>query len=240
MPNVTHAAVKKLFAASPLLDLLPDDELTELTSQARSLSFSAGETVFAKGEPGASVYWVVRGRFKLTVTGPDGSELLHSMIEPGNYCGEITAIDGAVRGVNAIADCSSVSVALDRCYFLPAIERNPVAAMRIARLLCKQIRIAGDTLENLAFHNAETRIWTRLIYLSKEYGTVDPKSGALQIKHRLSQQGLADSVGLTRVMVNRQLSTWREQGLIEDARGLVVIPEPKKFEEFVWRNTKSH
>lgn len=109
--------------------------------------------------------------------------------------------------------------------------------MKLARLLCVQVRIAGATLENLTFHGAETRIWTRLMFLSEQYGEVDPVSGALHIKHRLSQQSLADSVGLTRVMVNRQLSEWRQQGLIEDGRGFVLVLDPKKLESFVWRRS---
>ena len=232
---MTHANVSSLLAASPLLDLIPEDELAGLAAHVRQLHFDAGGTVFVKGAAGSSIYWVVRGRLKLTVTSPDGSELLHSMIEPGDYCGEITAIDGGARGVNAIAESSTDTLALDREFFLPAIERHPKAAIKLARLLCAQIRIAGATLENLAFHSAETRIWTRLMYLSEQYGEVDTKSGALEIKHRLSQQSLADSVGLTRVMVNRQLSAWREQGWIKDGRGFVLVPDPKAFESFVWR-----
>jgi CRP-like cAMP-binding protein len=131
------------------------------------------------------------------------------MIEAGDYCGEITAVDGGVRGVSAIADRSSETVSIHRKDLLPAFERNPKAALNLARLLCRQIRIAGATLENLAFHNAETRIWTRLNYLSKQYGEIQGTTRALRIDHGLSQQNLADSVGLTRVMVNRQLSIWR-------------------------------
>jgi CRP/FNR family cyclic AMP-dependent transcriptional regulator len=237
MLKTAHADATKLFAASPLLNLLPEGDLTGLASHARRLHFDAGETVFAQGAPGASVYWVVTGRLKLTATSPDGSELLHSMIEPGGYCGEITAVDGGVRGVNAIADRSTDTLSLDRKVLLPAIERHPKAAMKLARLLCVQVRIAGATLENLTFHGAETRIWTRLMFLSEQYGEVDPVSGALHIKHRLSQQSLADSVGLTRVMVNRQLSEWRQQGLIEDGRGFVLVLDPKKLESFVWRRS---
>lgn len=239
MPNLNRAAVSGFLAANPLLDQLPESELAELAANSRQLYFAAGDTVFEKGLPGTSIYWVVGGRLKLTVTRPDGSELLHSMIEPGDYCGEITAIDGGVRGVTATADRSTDTLSIDREFLLPAIERNPKVAVKLTILLCAQIRIAGETLRNLVFHGAETRIWSRLMYLSKRYGEVDSRSGALQIKHRLSQQSLADSVGLTRVMVNRQLSIWRELGLIEDGRGFVSVLDPEAFESFVFRRVDS-
>ena len=235
MPHRTHDEVKRVFVASPILDFLPASEIDALALGALHRHFDTGDTVFAKGAPGSSIYWVLAGRLKLSVGGPDGTELLHSMIEPGGYCGEITAVDGGVRGVDAIADCATDVVSVDRRDLLPAFERNPKATMNLARMLCAQVRIAGNSLENLAFHNAESRLWTRLMFLSREYGELDPSSGALRIRHRLSQQSLADSIGLTRVMVNRQLSAWREQGLIEDGRGFVLVPNPKAFEDFVMR-----
>jgi CRP-like cAMP-binding protein len=237
MLNMAQADVAKFLAASPLFDLLPEDELTALATQIQEQHFASGEFVFAKGAPVTGVYWVVKGRLKLTVGSPDGSELLHSMVEPGGYCGEISAVDGGVRGVNAIADCPTETLALSQRDFQSVIERNPLAAMKLARLLCAQIRIAGATLENLAFHSAETRVWTRLMYLAEEYGELELDSGGLRISHRLSQQSLADSVGLTRVMVNRQLSAWRERGLIEDGRGFVLVRDPKALESFVHRSS---
>jgi len=237
MPEMAQTDVVKFLGASPLLDFLPAEELTAIAALAHEQHFETGEFVFAKAAPVTGVYWVVTGRLKLTVGGRDGSELLHSMIEPGAYCGEISVVDEGTRGVNAIADCRTHTLVLDHKSFRSAMERNPMAAMNLARLLCAQIRIAGATLESLAFHGAEIRVWSRLMYLAEEYGEVDPASGGLRINHRLSQQSLADSVGLTRVMVNRQLSAWRECELIEDGRGFVVMLDPKALEAYVHRNS---
>jgi hypothetical protein len=41
-------------------------------------------------------------------------------------------------------------------------------------------------------------------------------------------------------MVNRQLKTWREEGLTEDGRGFIVIRELDALERFVWRETNSN
>ncbi len=228
----------RLLAASPLLDLLPEEQVVELASHARHFHFDAGETVFAMDTPGSYTYWVRSGRFRITTTSRGGIELLHSMIEPGDYCGEITTIDGGLRGVNAIAECSSDAIALDRQYLIPAIERNPKAAMRLARLLCAHIKVAGETIRNLGLHTSELRIWSRLMHLSPKYALIE-EDGTMRISHGLSQQDLADSVGLTRIVVNRQLKQWRDEGLIEDGRGFVIVPDPDALEAFVWRDKAS-
>jgi CRP/FNR family transcriptional regulator len=224
----------RVLAESPLLDLLPNELHVELASRARPLHFAAGETVFAVDTPGTLVYWVLKGRFRLTTTAHNGSELIHGMIEVGDYCGEITAIDGGLRGVTAIAERSSDAIALDRQYLLPAIERTPGAAMKLARLLCVHIRTAGANMHNLALHNSELRLWSRLMQLCEQYAQID-KNGYLRIDHGLSQQSLADSIGLTRVMVNRQLREWQFQGFIEDGRGYIIIPNAEQFKAFIYR-----
>ena len=99
--------------------------------------------------------------------------------------------------------------------------------------------VAGKSIENLGLHNAETRIWSRLVHLSSQYGQTNGSDHSIRIVHRLSQQDLADSVGLTRVMVNRQLKTWRDHHLTKDRRGVVVILDPNELEAFVWRRANS-
>ena len=109
------------------------------------------------------------------------------------------------------------------------------AAMKLARLLCAHIKVAGATIRNLGLHTSESRIWSRLIHLSPKYALIE-EDGAMRINHGLSQQDLADSVGLTRIVVNRQLKQWRDDGFIEDGRGYVIISDPEAFEAFVWRD----
>jgi len=218
---------------------MPEDQLAQIARGARQYDFSAGETVFSKGAPGSYVYWVHSGRLRLTLTSPGGGKILHSMVEVGCYCGEISLLDGGLRLFNASADRRSHLIGLDSRTLLPALERNPQVVLSITRLLCEAIRVSGERIENLGLHNAETRIWSRLIHLSHQYGQTNGSNSSIRIAHGLSQQDLADSVGLTRVMVNRQLRFWREEKLTQDGRGFVVILDPLALEAFVWRRSGS-
>ena len=105
---------------------------------------------------------------------------------------------------------------------------------RFPARLCWHIREAVTNLENVGLHDAKTRLWLRLMYLGHRYGSVDRETGRLRITHQFSQQSLADSIGLTRVMVNRQLGSWRDRDLIVYGRGFVEILDLSKLEEDVW------
>jgi CRP/FNR family cyclic AMP-dependent transcriptional regulator len=219
-----------------MLDPLPNEEISELASHANGTHFDTGETVFAKGGRGTDAYWVLTGRFKVTTTARNGSELLLGMIDVGGHCGEISAIEGGPRSANVVADRPSDALTLNGRYLLAAIERNPKAAMTLIRILAEHIRQAVTNIEVLGLHGAETRIWCRLMDLSRRYPGLDPKDTSVRIEHGLAQQSLADSVGLTRAMVNRQLNIWRDQDLIDYTRGVIVIPDPAAFEAVVWRD----
>jgi CRP/FNR family cyclic AMP-dependent transcriptional regulator len=236
MPNISREQVEYILRATPLLESLPNEEISELASHANGTHFDTGETVFAKGGSGTDAYWVVTGRFKVTTSARNGSELLLGMIEVGGHCGEISAIEGGPRSSNVIAERPSNALSLNGRYLLAAIERNPKTAMKLVRIMAEHIRQAVTNIEVLGLHSAETRIWCRLMDLSRRYPGIDPKGGSVRIEHGLAQQGLADSVGLTRAMVNRQLNIWRDQGLIDYTRGVIVIPDPAAFEAVVWRD----
>jgi CRP-like cAMP-binding protein len=157
------------------------------------------------------------------------------MFEAGDFVGEVSALDGGCRAGNAIADQPTILLALDGGALTAIIERNPAVALEVIRGLCQRLREAGKSVEHFALHNAETRIWSRLIALAQRYCRSDPDETALRIEHGYSQQELADSIGITRVMVNRQMIVWRDESLVDYGRGFVLIKDPKALEARVRR-----
>jgi CRP-like cAMP-binding protein len=235
MPYVSPQRIESVLRATPLLESLRDDEIATLARHVRVVHFEPGAQVWTKGALGTHAYFVLKGRIRLTVTARNGHELLLQMMEPGDICGEISAIERGPRSTNATAETATDALSLASRPLIAAIEGSPRSLMDLVRILCGHLREAVTNIEILGLHSAETRIWCRLSDLASRYPDVDPENGATRIKHGLSQQGLADSVGLTRVMVNRQMNEWREKGFIEFGRGVIEIYDPAAFEAYVWR-----
>lgn len=103
------------------------------------------------------------------------------------------------------------------------------------KVLAQRIRQTTQFVEDAIFLDVESRLLHRLQSLAIEYGKRDAETGAIRIEHDFTQQELADSVGLTRVSINRQLGDWAEKGLIQKGRGWLSVPDLEKLVESVTR-----
>lgn len=234
MKRIDLETLAATLGATTLLAKLPRRELDELAHVGRQSTYAAGDAVFRKAMPGTFVFLLVSGRVKITTTGPTGTDLILSLVEPGELFGEIAAVDGGPRTVNAVVTRESLVVAFDRRFIMPILSRNPETSHDLSEALCGHLRTAVANLEKVGLLDSQTRLWTRLMDLAARYSSDTPsQTGALRIDHGLSQQSLAESVGLTRVIVNRVLNRWREAGLVELGRGFVVIRDVDALEKAV-------
>ncbi len=223
----------ELLRASTILNVLPEDELRELSMSVHRSKHAPGETIFRKNDEGSGMMIVVSGRVRISSVGGSGSEVLLNIIDPGQVFGEMALVDGEPRSADAVADEQTEIITLLRRDFLPILKRHPDASLRMMAVLSGRIRQTTAFVEDAVFFDVPTRLLKRLVGLAGQYGETDPKSGALRIEHGLSQQSLGDSVGLTRVSINRQLGAWRQRDLIEDGRGWVTILDLEKLEDLV-------
>jgi CRP-like cAMP-binding protein len=97
-------------------------------------------------------------------------------------------------------------------------------------MLSQRIRQLANLAEDAVLFDAPTRLLHRLKSLAENYGVTSPDGAGVIIRHSLSQQEIADSIGLTRVSVNRHLRKWNLEGLIEYGRGFIRIPDIHRLE----------
>ena len=233
MSRYAPEEIARRLGKTRLFARLPPQELFDLARAGRQERVTTGEAIFLRGTPGQSLHLLCEGRVKITSSGPNGNELLLDMVEAGQHFGEISILDEGARTVNAIATRPSQVVSFDRNIIISILHRHPPTAFAMCLHLCDRLRLTIGNVEEIALLDAPTRLWRRLQTLGQRYAAPQSENEAIQIDHGLSQQSLADSIGVTRVMVNRQLGIWRDAGLIEDGRGFIRIPDPKALEAFV-------
>ena len=74
--------------------------------------------------------------------------------------------------------------------------------------------------------------------LAEQYGEANPSDASTRIEHRLSQQEIGESVGLTRVSVNRLINQWVSDDLISKGRGYIVVHDFDRLEEAVLKGVR--
>jgi CRP-like cAMP-binding protein len=215
----------ELFRQHPFLAVLTEEETRELLDQAHVQRLAAGDVVFRKDDPGDGLYGVLEGRVVVTVESAEGKELILNLFGPGEFFGEIALLDGKGRTATAVARDPSRLVFLGRAAFLPFLSERHETAVRIIGLLCERLRRTTGLVEDSAFLSVATRLAKQLAALAGGQhgpGTV-----------RLSQEELAQTLGVTREIVSRQLAIWREAGVVEIGRGWIKVRDGKGLDRIV-------
>ena len=146
----------------PIFSDLAPDALDQLCRYAQPTSLKRGATLFAKGDPGHSLYAVISGTVKISVSSPDGRNAILNLIGAGEVFGEMSVLDGRVRSADAIANTNCEILVIDRRDFLPFVHSQPALAMKFIELLCGRLRWTSDQVEQIILQDLPGRLASAL------------------------------------------------------------------------------
>lgn len=212
-----------------LLATLDAAALDTLLAVATERRFTNNQVIFQKGDPGTSMMAVLSGRVRISAYSEDGREIILNMIDAGQLFGEIALLDGKDRTADATAMGKTEILVLDRRDFLPFLEKNPKSAVQLIEVLCARLRRTSEMVESIAFLGFGARLARLLVQMSEHYGK-ETQDGLL-IDIRISQADLGNLIASTRESVNRQLSTWAQDGVIAIDQGKITILDQDTLEE---------
>lgn len=201
-----------------LLADVPPEDVRELLTIARRRTFSRGEVVFHRGDPGDSLQLIVNGRFAVRITTPLGDTALIAVHGPGDAFGELALVsDAAVRSATVSALEAAETRSVYRDDFARLQRRYPAVNSILVHLLAEQLRRANERIVEAHYVDADTRVRRRLLDLSRVYG----HGGTATVP--LTQEALAEMAGTSRATVNRVLREEQRSGTLERRRGQTLI-----------------
>lgn len=204
----------------PLLATLPEDRLRVLWSGSLPRRYHAGEILRSAGDPAEHLLLLLRGRVAATAGTAAGRVVRFGAWTGPCALDKVAVIDG--RGhtatLTAITGCTVRS--LPRTRFEELVDDVPSVRGHVLRLLADQARLQQKRYTNAATLPVEARLATWLL----ERSAATPHA---RVELPGTQQELAESLGTTRVTVNRILSRWRRSGLIDLTRRMVVVLAPE-------------
>lgn len=140
--------LKAFLLATPFFGGLTDASLDLLISMLVERRFDAGATVVAEGEPGRSMFIVKSGRLAVSKRASSGSAVPISVLEPGDFFGEMTLIEMQNRSATVVAESRTVLYELTAqklyaCY-KSDIHAYVIVLQNINRELCRRLRRADE------------------------------------------------------------------------------------------------
>jgi CRP-like cAMP-binding protein len=187
--------------------------------EGRSIAkYRKGQIVFSQGEPADSVFYIQKGKVKVTVVSKQGKEAVVAILGVDEFVGEGCLAGQTMRIATATAMTDAVVMRLERTAIVRALHDEPAfAELFIAYLLTRTIRVESDLVDQL-FNSSEKRL-ARLLLLLANFGK---ETKPEPIIAKISQETLAEMIGTTRSRVSFFMNKFRKLGFIEYNGGIEV------------------
>jgi CRP/FNR family cyclic AMP-dependent transcriptional regulator len=174
------------------------------------LELGKGQAVFEQGDAADTVYYIQKGKIKVTVLSDQGKEAVVGVLQPGQFFGEGCLNGHLLRISTTTAMEHSLITAIARSAMLKTLHEEPTfSELFTAYLLTRNSRIEEDLIDQL-FNSSERRL-ARMLLLLANFG----KERIPQpISPNISQETLAEMIGTTRSRVSFFMNKFRKLGLI--------------------------
>ena len=192
---------------------LTEAQLQEMTQQLRRKSFTSGAMMMTAEQAGEMVYFLLSGTVKVCAESEDGSEVILTILGPGEIVGEMSALDQPMRSASVITLEKTEALWMDRGTFHRHLLTMPRLAYNLACILSARLRMADDQIRSLARLEVENRIARRLLAFADRYGQPTP-NGDTHIPIRLTQGDIAALIGASREHINKVIVAYKERGYL--------------------------
>jgi CRP/FNR family cyclic AMP-dependent transcriptional regulator len=211
---------------------LKEEDLRALAGVCRVRRFKRGEALLREGDPGDALYILQSGHVKITVTTAEGVDTILTVEGPGECLGELSLMDGAPRSATAVAVDWVEAVTLRREDFLALIDQHPGVARAVMSGMAAMVRRLTAQVQDAVCHDVTGRLARKLLELADQHGEPTPRGPRITLK--LSQEELAQMVGVTRVSVNRHLRWFEERGFLTADRDGITLHRPEELQKRIY------
>lgn len=195
----------------PFFATLDERTLADVARQVQPCDYRPGEYILFEDEQPPGLFFIRRGRVRLSRTAPDGREQVLAMIGRGENFNAVPLFDDRPNPTTARAMSPVHCLLLPRSALLALLRRHPDLALAALREMAGQLRELVVLVEDLAFRSVRERLARQLLQEAAE-GTAE-----------LTHQELAERTGTVREIAGRALRQLAQEGLVRLERGRVIV-----------------
>src|ERR1700756_4337768 len=193
----------------------PNRFLATIGQGRKALTVARKKRIFTQGDPADAVFYIQKGKVRLTVVSKTGKEATIGILSHENFFGEGSLAGQALRMGSAAAMTDCQILRIEKKAMMEALHHeHALSDMFVAYLLARNIRYEEDLVDQL-FNSSEKRL-ARVLLMLARFG----KEGVPEtVVPKISQETLAEMVGTTRSRVSFFMNRFRKMGFIHYSAG---------------------
>lgn len=216
------SAVQKsayLRAVDIFRDLSPMD-MDDLEQRTRLTTASRGRVIYTQDDRPEALFLLKRGRVQLYRLSPQGKKLALGLLEAGTFFGEMPLIGETMQHTFAEVAEDALLCVMSRDDLERLMMQHPRIGLRMLEVLSRRLAESEAQREELAFRSVDARIAATLLRLAEH---------RRELTVPITHQELGDMVGAYRETVTTALKNLHDAGLLDLARGKVVIRDADRL-----------
>lgn len=205
--------------------------MMELNKLVKDSTTEKNVPIYFASEPSKTIYFLKKGRVKISKYLSDGSEKILAIINPGEIFGEMAYFDEGERTDYAVTLEPSLICAINKYDFADFIDKNPQLNLKLTKIFGLKLKNFSERVEDLIFKDANHRIISFIIRYAEKNGK---KVGdQIFVKPFLKHQNIGQLTACSRQTVNYLLTDLRNNGIIDFDRNKLVINKMDELKKMI-------
>ena len=171
-----------------LFSELQDTDLRKIANLLSKRTFKRNYTILIEEDTGSTMFIILKGSVKITRISEDGREVILSILNEGDFFGEMSILDDAPRSANAVTLENSQLLVIHRKDFFQMLNDYPQITINLLKEFAHRLRRGDSQIKSLSLQDAVSKVASTLIRIADDSGTI--YKGRVTISHLPPQQDL--------------------------------------------------
>lgn len=213
------------------LDCLSTELSEKIISSAVEVVYKKNKIIFHESDEVGGIHIIKNGRVVLKKFDLDGNIYIVDYYSSGNFLGIFSCILGSSQNYNAIATEKTTCLYLEKNKFLHLLREDPDLSFEFLKIASALIRILIESVNFHALKGSADKVAKRILIFSASRGAHERKG--LEIRIKISQEELAQSLGLSRHAVYSAIKKLVLLNAIAIRNGYIYIKDNEKLRAFI-------
>lgn len=206
---------------------MANNEFSKFLNQFPTKQFSENDVLLIPGKNPTSLFYLARGHIRLFSTSEQGKELTLHIFEKDSIFPLSWALNNTNQeyGLQAIAKTKVTLVPKEK--FVAFLRQHPTVLYKYIQNLAKGIDGLTKRIEIVSMDNAQNRVKSALVYLSKHFSS--NKDDKIVMKYHFTHEDISMLTGLTRERVSVEMKRLKDKNIIDYNHSSLTIHQPSKL-----------